>query len=665
MTLLMVYINKAYYKRRTRMTNDTFYLPPDDPDMDREYITGEEFQKGTQTAVRTLSSDFDTDVIFAGEQAKTDGKQVVLPLTEQDKMMTHRQVEVGRGYANHETLHKLLTDFNHGQAWLRKQHEEGKKFTASMGQAIEDVRIENGGVKLYSGIGKSVDKTAEQVCKEFKKIADEKPEICKDPWQVLPVAVTWAGRRKIGYPSETIKQALENLSPEIQERANKIADAVLSIPHGVKGIGQINQAEAHEGSRQGMVLAERVVKELGQDVPPPEPEPEKVAAEGNSSGGSKDKDEPTTGESEQNKSTERSHGASSSEFETTLIQTEPHPFDPNLDQVTKHWARSDEDDDGSKKITHRGAFTTEGDKITEPKQAIKEADHYRMQYDKIKKNLGSRLATMKRKLEKALITKLDIEYETARSGRLNLRGKAPAVMMGMGNVRRRRSEGNEIDTAVSILVDCSGSMSGSPMALAGQSAIALGECLNSGRIPFEILGHTTFHWRSDLREMLYDNYRKGHSYERECAIYMPIFKPFNKELKRCKHLMGFIPTASDNSNADADAILYSAERLMQRQESNKILMVLADGYPAWHGSRHGGRSQNQITRDAVEKVDKMGIKSVGIGIDCDAVKQFFPRWVVVNDVDDLAKNTLDQVAKMILGDRFHIDNSDLIKAKAS
>ena len=129
--------------------------------------------------------------------------------------------------------------------------------------------------------------------------------------------------------------------------------------------------------------------------------------------------------------------------------------------------------------------------------------------------------------------------------------------------------------------------------------------------------------------------------------------------------MGFIPTAADNSNADADAILYSAERLMQRQESNKILMVLADGYPAWHGSRHGGRSQNQITRDAVEKVDKMGIKSVGIGIDCDAVKQFFPRWVVVNDVDDLAKNTLDQVAKMILGDRFHIDNSDLIKAKAS
>ena len=106
MTLLMVYSNKAYYRRRAKMTNDVFYLPPDDPDLDREYITGEEFQRGTKTAVRTLSSDFDSDVVFAGEQAKTDGKQVVLPLTDADKMKTHRQVEVGRGYANHETQHK-------------------------------------------------------------------------------------------------------------------------------------------------------------------------------------------------------------------------------------------------------------------------------------------------------------------------------------------------------------------------------------------------------------------------------------------------------------------------------------------------------------------------------------------------------------------------------
>ena len=69
--------------------------------------------------------------------------------------MTHRQVNVGRGYANHESLHKLLTDFDEGQKWLRKMYETKRGFTAHMGQAIEDVRIENGGKSLYPGMAKT------------------------------------------------------------------------------------------------------------------------------------------------------------------------------------------------------------------------------------------------------------------------------------------------------------------------------------------------------------------------------------------------------------------------------------------------------------------------------------------------------------------------------
>ena len=84
-------------------------------------------------------------------------------------MMTHRQVGVSRGYANHETLHKLLTDFNVGQAWMHDMTQKGLEFTKSMAQGLEDVRIENGRRILYNGIARSVDKTAEQVCREFKK----------------------------------------------------------------------------------------------------------------------------------------------------------------------------------------------------------------------------------------------------------------------------------------------------------------------------------------------------------------------------------------------------------------------------------------------------------------------------------------------------------------
>ena len=125
--------------------------------------------------------------------------------------------------------------------------------------------------------------------------------------------------------------------------------------------------------------------------------------------------------------------------------------------------------------------------------------------------------------------------------------------------------------------------------------------------------------------------------------------------------MGFIPNASHSCNADADALLYAGERLMKRPETNKILMLIADGYPAWRGEGN----LTEITRRAVVKLNRDGIKTIGIGINCDSVKQFFERWVVVKHVDDLSKHVLDQVAKMILGQRFHIDNSDLIKGESN
>ena len=651
---------------------ETFFLPTDDPDLDRDYITGREFKDGTRSAVRTISTDFDTNVVFAGDQACTDGSRVVLPQCEDDKMMTHRQVNVGRGYANHESLHKLLTDFDEGQKWLRKMYETKRGFTAHMGQAIEDVRIENGGKSLYPGMAKSIDKTAEQVCKEFKVVADKDPSICKDPWKVLPFAVTWIGRMKLGYPSPTIKQAFDQLAPDIQRRASLIADVVIGMPTGVKGVGQVDQPTAWNGSRQGMALAEKVANELAQDVPPPQEQPMENPngnKSGDSSGspsktsrrksegksGAKDsEEESSSGLKEVENTTSRSHGASEGS-EENVLQGEPQSFNPNLDQVVEHFVPKR---DNKRTKTLKGSFTTEDDKIEEPKQAVREPDFYRGEYMNARNSMGSKLATMRRKLEKALITKTDTDYETSRTGKLNIRGKASSLIMGGANVRRKKVEGESIDTAVTLLVDCSGSMHGQPMVLAGHSAIALSECLSAGQIPYEVIGHTTTSLKRKNSDLFYD---QGKRYERECGVYMPLFKPFDKNLNQCRHLMGFIPTASDNSNADADALLYAGRRLLEREESNKILMLLADGYPAWRGRG----DQNQLTRDAVVRLQDQGVKCVGIGINCDSVKQFFENWVVVEDLNDLSKHVLDQVAKMILGNRFNVDNSDLIKSKRS
>jgi cobalamin biosynthesis protein CobT len=671
--------------------DEIFYLPPDDPDLDRPYITAREFQEATKTAVRTISTDFDTSVSFAGEMACTDGNRVILPQVNPERMMTHREVNVGRGYANHESLHKLLTDFKHGQTWMKKMMNTSRPFTVHMGQAIEDVRIEHGGQSLYAGISKSIDKTAEQVCKEFKKIAEEEPKMCKDPWKVLPVAVTWIGRMKLGYPSPVIKQAFDNLSDDIKKRAELIASATLGLPHGVQGVGQVDQALAHNGSRFGMELAEKVANELAKDIPPPPVEEIAVPhmagdtgsktkgkgkkGEANASSGAdagKQDEKKSSMMSGQDKSEARGHGSQMSPEKGDILQRpEPTPFDPELNQVLKHFTPKQSKGKYNK---NKGAFTYDDDSIEEPEEALKEPDFYRSEYKRARDSLGSKLGTMRRKLEKALITKTEADYETSRVGKLNIRKKSAELFMGGSNIRRKRTEGDAIDTAVSLLVDCSGSMSGQPMVLAGHSAIALSECLSAGGVPYEVLGHTTLRLTQGSRSLLtnqktkYETDKEGYSepveenrWEREEALYMPVFKPFDKPLNQCKHLMGFIPNASHSCNADADALLYAGERLMKRRETNKILMLIADGYPAWHGAG----DQNEITRRAVVKLNRDGIKTIGLGINCDSVKQFFERWVVVNEIDDLSKHVLDQVAKMILGQRFHIDNSDLLKGESN
>ena len=56
------------------------------------------------------------------------------------------------------------------------------------------------------------------------------------------------------------------------------------------------------------------------------------------------------------------------------------------------------------------------------------------------------------------------------------------------------------------------------------------------------------------------------------------------------------------------------------------------------------------------------VECVGIGIMSDAVKQFYPTWQVIHDIDELSGVVMDRLSKMLLGHRYEIDNSKLLKA---
>ena len=136
-----------------------------------------------------------------------------------------------------------------------------------MNNAIEDIRIEHGGQGLYNGLSKQVDKTAREVNRQFiDNVYPQDPSIVEDFGKIGPVAVTWAGRKALGYQDESNEEALALLPDDIRKRVERIAQQAMKLDHGVRGMGQIDKRAAFNGCKKGGELAERITKQLMEEL---------------------------------------------------------------------------------------------------------------------------------------------------------------------------------------------------------------------------------------------------------------------------------------------------------------------------------------------------------------------------------------------------------------
>ena len=283
----------------------------------------------------------------------------------------------------------------------------------------------------------------------------------------------------------------------------------------------------------------------------------------------------------------------------------------------------------------------------------KQGDRY---YSSRLSSMSNKLGTMRRKLERALMSSARVKHESGkRSGKLDTR-RLVNIMQFDPNVFRSKIETNAIDTAVSICVDLSGSMNGQEVELATDCCVAIGEALTGTNVSLEITGHKTTHNMNGSRK------RGGPKYNRTDSISMFMFKPFGKTMKQSRKALGNMPNCTGGANADGDSWLYAVERLALRPEKRRIFIAMSDGRPAYASDLP--KTHYPHTSNCVAYIQQMGIDVVGIGILDDCVRQFFPRYVVVQNLDDLTKQVMDQLGKLLLGERFAVDNSDLIKGVA-
>lgn len=189
--------------------------------------------------------------------------------------------------------------------------------------------------------------------------------------------------------------------------------------------------------------------------------------------------------------------------------------------------------------------------------------------------------------------------------------------------KQKRATKIQVDSAVYVLGDCSGSMDGVKYAMSSACQIAISELLQGLRIPHKMLQFTT------------SGYDRLHY----------VMKSFDEAtVSRDKLLSRYgYGNLTFGSNADGEAVMESAQELMQRPEKNKILLVLSDGQPAFSGD------DKRYLRDVVKVIEESkDIHLYGIGIMDKSVEKYYKENRVVKELPELEHVLMDLLSKNIL-----------------
>lgn len=219
-------------------------------------------------------------------------------------------------------------------------------------------------------------------------------------------------------------------------------------------------------------------------------------------------------------------------------------------------------------------------------------------------------------------------------------------------VFKRREEFQAKDTAVSLVCDNSGSMNGDPCRIAMSAAYALAATLERVNISNEVIGFTTDANGKpgsgyDYNHIESEGRRNGITYSRVLPIRLSIFKEFTERLTPpVRHRFADMAYNQPNmgGNVDGESIQFGINRLLQRKEQRKVMLVLSDGFPAG-GERAAINSHlHKVVKDAT----KAKVEIIGIGIKSTAVQTFYPKSMVLNRVEDLPKMVMGELKRILL-----------------
>ena len=298
-------------------------------------------------------------------------------------------------------------------------------------------------------------------------------------------------------------------------------------------------------------------------------------------------------------------------------------------------------------------YTSNFDEIIDAKDLVtnEESMRLRNQLDNLIKPHIPTIGKLANRLQRLLLAKqntswnFNLEEGILDNSRLHRVIASPGYPLSF----KQETENDFKDTIVTLLIDNSGSMRGRSISLAAICADIIGSTLERCQVKTEILGFTTKHWKGGDSKKLWIINGNTSNPGRLNDIRHIIYKSADNSWRRSRKYFGaMLREGLLKENVDGEALAWSHDRLLKRQEERKILIVISDGAPVDDSTLSANREDflDNHLREIISKIEKdspVELQAIGIGHD---VTKYYKNALTINRAEELGEVLLEELTKL-------------------
>ena len=321
--------------------------------------------------------------------------------------------------------------------------------------------------------------------------------------------------------------------------------------------------------------------------------------------------------------------------------------------TAEHPWRPDDDVSNAPRRPSYRVFTAEFDEVLNADELCEpgELSRLRAQLDNQLASLQGVTSKLANRLQRRLLAKQTRSWEfDLDEGLLDAARLTRVVVNPLSSLSfKRETESRFRDTAVTLLIDNSGSMRGRPVTVAAMSADILARTLERCGVRVEVLGFTTRAWKGGQSREQWLQRGKPANPGRLNDLRHIVYKAADVPWRRARRNLGLmLREGLLKENIDGEALLWAHHRLLGQVEQRRILMVISDGAPVDDStlSVNSGNYLERHLRDVIDWIEaKSPVELIAIGIGHD-VTRYYRRAVTLVDAEQLGGAMLGKLAEL-------------------